>query len=66
MAFIGALCLLLILTTLAGHLANRIGIPSVIGQILVGIVVGPAMLGWIHLECHGFEWSGHAGLDSFG
>lgn len=50
MAFIGALCLLLILTTLAGHLANRIGIPSVIGQILVGIVVGPAMLGWIHLD----------------
>lgn len=50
MAFIGALCLLLVLTTLAGHLSNRIGVPSVIGQIVVGIVVGPAMLNWIHLD----------------
>ncbi|EHO53738.1 transporter, CPA2 family [Lentilactobacillus kisonensis F0435] len=50
MNFIGALCLLLILTTLAGHLANRIGIPAVIGQIIVGIIVGPALLNWIHLD----------------
>lgn len=49
MAFIGTLCLLLVLTTLAGHLSNRLGIPSVIGQILVGIIVGPAVLNWIHL-----------------
>lgn len=50
MTFIGALCLLLVLTTLAGHLSNRIGIPSVIGQILVGIIVGPALLNWIQLN----------------
>ncbi|EEI72394.1 cation:proton antiporter [Lentilactobacillus hilgardii] len=50
MAFIGTLCLLLILTTLAGHLSNRLGTPSVIGQILVGVVVGPAILNWIHLD----------------
>ncbi|WP_054645536.1 cation:proton antiporter [Secundilactobacillus oryzae] len=50
MGFIGTLCLLLVLTTLAGHFSNRIGMPSVIGQILVGIVVGPAVLGWIHLD----------------
>lgn len=48
--FIGALCLLLILTTLAGHLCNRIGIPAVIGQIMVGIVVGPAILNLIKLD----------------
>lgn len=47
MAFIGVLCLLLILTTLAGHFANRMGVPSVIGQILVGVLVGPAVLNWI-------------------
>lgn len=50
MNFIGALCLLLILTTLAGHLCNRIGIPAVIGQIMVGIVVGPAILNLIKLD----------------
>lgn len=50
MSFIGALCILLVLTTLAGHLSNRIGVPSVIGQILVGIIVGPAVFGWIHLD----------------
>lgn len=47
MNFIGTLCLLLVLTSFAGHFSNRIGIPSVIGQILVGIVVGPALLNWI-------------------
>ncbi len=48
MQFIGALCLILIVTTLAGHFCNRVGVPAVIGQILVGIVIGPAMLGLIH------------------
>ncbi len=47
MAFIGTLCLLLILTTFAGHFSNRLGIPAVIGQILVGVVVGPALFNWI-------------------
>ncbi|WP_089089459.1 cation:proton antiporter [Secundilactobacillus pentosiphilus] len=47
MNFIGTLCLLLVLTTFAGHFSNRMGIPSVIGQILVGIVVGPAMFNWV-------------------
>lgn len=50
MTFIGTLCLLLILTTLAGHLSNRLKMPSVIGQILVGILVGPAMLNMVHLN----------------
>ncbi len=34
-------------TTIAGALSQRIGIPSVIGQLLVGIVLGPALLNWI-------------------
>ncbi|GAF36812.1 Na(+)/H(+) antiporter [Lentilactobacillus farraginis DSM 18382 = JCM 14108] len=50
MTFIGTLCLLLVLTTLAGHLANRMGVPAVIGQILVGIIVGPAVLNWVQLN----------------
>lgn len=50
MTFIGTLCLLLVLTTLAGHLANRMGVPAVIGQILVGIIIGPAVLNWVQLN----------------
>lgn len=47
MEFLGTLCLVLITTALAGHFSRRIGIPAVIGQLLVGIVLGPAVLGWV-------------------
>ncbi|WP_155287440.1 cation:proton antiporter [Lacticaseibacillus zhaodongensis] len=47
MAFLGSLVLILIATTLAGQLSTRVGIPAVLGQLLVGIVIGPAMLGWV-------------------
>ncbi|EOL43137.1 monovalent cation:proton antiporter-2 (CPA2) family transporter [Enterococcus phoeniculicola] len=48
MELIGILCLILISTTLASHVSKRIGIPAVIGQLLIGIVLGPAMLNWVH------------------
>lgn len=48
MEFLGTLCLILITTSLAGHFSRRIGIPAVIGQLLVGIIIGPAVLGWVH------------------
>ena len=47
MDFIGALCFLLIVSTLCGHLANRFKIPAVIGQIGAGIIIGPAVLNLI-------------------
>ncbi len=47
MAFLGILCLILVTTLLAGHFTRKIGVPAVIGQLLVGIVLGPALLGWI-------------------
>lgn len=50
MAFLGTLCLILVLTTLAGNLANRLGVPAVIGELLVGIIVGPALLNWVQLN----------------
>lgn len=50
MAFLGTLCLILILTTLAGNLSNRLGVPAVIGELLVGIVLGPALLNWVQLN----------------
>ena len=48
MEFLGTLCLVLITTSLTGHFSRRIGIPAVIGQLLVGILIGPAVLGWVH------------------
>ena len=48
MEFLGTLCLVLITTSFAGHFSRRIGIPAVIGQLLVGILIGPAVLGWVH------------------
>ena len=45
---IGSLCLILLATALAGHFSARLNFPPVIGQLLIGVVVGPAVLNWIH------------------
>lgn len=47
MAYLGTLSLVLITTALAGHFSRRVGMPAVIGQLLVGIILGPAVLGWV-------------------
>lgn len=47
MAYVGSLALILIVTAVAGHLSVRMGLPAVIGQLLSGIVLGPAVLGWV-------------------
>ncbi|MFW5435117.1 cation:proton antiporter [Paenibacillus apiarius] len=43
------LILLIILasTKIAGDLTVRLGQPAVLGKLLVGIIIGPAVLGWI-------------------
>ena len=48
MEFIGVLCLILVSTTIAGHFSRRWGIPAVIGQLLVGILLGNAGLKIVH------------------
>ena len=48
MSFIATLAGILLATQLVSHLFVRWGIPDVIGQILVGVVAGPAMLNWVH------------------
>lgn len=47
MGFLGVLTLILIVTTLVGHFSARIGIPAVIGQLVIGVVLGPAVLNWV-------------------
>ncbi len=39
---------LLLFVALGGYLlASRIGQPAVVGEIILGLVVGPSLLGWI-------------------
>lgn len=47
MPFIGSLVIILLATTIAGHFAARIKIPAVLGQLLVGVIIGPGILGLI-------------------
>ncbi|QWU44463.1 cation:proton antiporter [Bacillus sp. NP247] len=45
--FFFQIALILLSTKLAGDLSARLGQPSVLGKLIVGIVIGPAILGWI-------------------
>lgn len=45
--FIFQIVIVLLATKIAGHFSVRLGQPSVLGKILIGILIGPAMLGWI-------------------
>ncbi|WP_456287688.1 cation:proton antiporter [Paenibacillus sp. AK002] len=47
MQFVWYLALIIICTKIAGHMSARIGQPAVLGKLMVGIVLGPAVLGWI-------------------
>lgn len=47
MTIIIQLAVIILATKLAGHLSARLGQPAVLGELIVGIVIGPAILGWI-------------------
>lgn len=47
MEFVWYLVLILLFTKLAGDLSVRLGQPAVLGKLIVGILLGPAVLGWI-------------------
>jgi len=47
MEFILYLVLILFCTKIAGDLSVRLGQPSVLGKLIVGIILGPAVLGWV-------------------
>lgn len=48
MTYLAELFVILLLTKIAAHYSVKLKMPSVIGELLVGIVIGPAMLNWIH------------------
>ena len=39
---------LLLAAKCAGWLCQRIGIPTVLGQLVVGVLAGPSVLNWVH------------------
>jgi monovalent cation:proton antiporter-2 (CPA2) family protein len=47
MEFILYLVLILFFTKVAGDLSVRVGQPAVLGKLIVGILLGPAVLGWV-------------------
>ncbi|HEX2021495.1 MAG TPA: cation:proton antiporter, partial [Candidatus Thermoplasmatota archaeon] len=47
------LVVLLVAAKLAGELAERIGQPPVLGELLAGILLGPSLLAFIDLSGHG-------------
>ncbi|MDR6225000.1 cation:proton antiporter [Desmospora profundinema] len=48
--FLWDLVLILLAVKVAGHLSKKMGQPSVFGELLVGIILGPALLGWIVID----------------
>ncbi|WP_442601914.1 cation:proton antiporter [Paenibacillus sp. KN14-4R] len=41
------LLIILLATKIAGDISVRLGQPAVLGKLLIGIIIGPALLGWI-------------------
>jgi Kef-type K+ transport system membrane component KefB len=48
MSLIVAILLLLVVSRVAAELAERVGQPAMIGEIVAGLILGPAVLGLIH------------------
>lgn len=47
MLFFFELVVILLSTKLAGDISVRLGQPAVLGKLIIGIIIGPAVFGWI-------------------
>jgi len=64
--FIVGLFLMVALSILVGELLSRFGVPALVGQILVGVVVGPSLLGnFLGLTSISSEFTGIQFLATF-
>ncbi len=43
------LALILIAARILAEVASRLGVPTVIGELLAGVMLGPSLLGWLHV-----------------
>jgi len=46
-SFFLSLLIILLAARLFGELANRLTLPSVLGELVAGILIGPSLLGWV-------------------
>jgi Kef-type K+ transport system membrane component KefB len=60
------LAIILITAKLFGAVARRWGLPSVVGEIGAGVLLGPSLLGLIELPAHGAEGDPLFGLAQIG
>lgn len=47
MELVLTLLIILVATKLAGEVSVRLGQPAVLGKLIIGIILGPAVLGWV-------------------
>lgn len=45
-----SLLIILLVAWVAGAVASRLGYPSILGELAIGILLGPAVLGWLHAD----------------
>ncbi len=57
------LCAMFVGAKVAGRLLERIGQPAIIGELLVGVALGPSLLGWVVIPA-GAEAARAAGADT--
>jgi monovalent cation:proton antiporter-2 (CPA2) family protein len=47
LSFFFVLLIILLATKIASDLSVRLGQPAVLGKLLIGVIIGPALLGWV-------------------
>lgn len=47
--FIAALIIIIVAAKIGGYISNRLGQPAVLGELLVGIILGPTILNMLHV-----------------
>ncbi|URN94476.1 MAG: cation:proton antiporter [Candidatus Pristimantibacillus lignocellulolyticus] len=50
MEFIITLVIILLSTKISGHISVKLGQPAVLGKLIIGIVLGPAVFGWVQSD----------------